>query len=154
MKNTFKGGYKQYLRATPHQILNYLKEEARLVSPKELGDFDSLTHFDLRDEASFLLQLDSRVVGFVTIKFLPGDQRRLMKIYVTPNARKHGCASFAIRGLKINKITIPVRLVSLLGLCRKIGFTYCARQNYPTQVAELESFPNVQRHPVQVAQLG
>lgn len=119
-----------------------------------MGDFESLTPFDLRDEICFFIHLDNRIVGFITLKFLPNDERRLMKIYVTPNARKHGCASFVIRGLKISKITIPIRRVGLLGLCRKIGFTYCARQAYPEQVAELESNPYVKRRPVPAAQLG
>lgn len=151
MERQFKGGYKQYLRTTPGKLLAYLKQEERIAGAGALGEFEALTPFDLRDQTCYLIHLDARIVGFVTLKFLPGEVRRLQKLYVTPNARKHGCASFVLRGLKINAITIPVRRIELLSLCRKIGFTYCARQPYPLQVAELEFIRNVQRHPVQVA---
>ena len=158
MDRTFNKGYKQYTRTTPKELFEWLKIERKLVGEAALGDFDDLTKFDLRDEVCFLIHLDSRPVGFVSVRFLPEGGRRLMKIYVTPRARRHGCASVTIRGLKISKASIPVRHVSLLGICRRIGFTYSAKQDHPQSVAELERKPEnktyVQRRAIQVAQLG
>lgn len=156
--NQFKSGYKQYLRAMPHQILTFLKDEIRTVSPKDLGGFDDLAKFDLRDEVCFLIHLDSRVVGFVCIKF-QGTERRLTKIYVTPNARRHGCATYVLRGLKISKATIALRHPDLIGICRKVGLTYHPRQEYPHQVADLHRTNEVPKHvrqsnPLPARQLG
>ena len=136
----FRWGYKQYLKTTPSEILGFLKTEKDRVSPSILNDFDSLTAFDLREQLCFKLLLDNRVVGIACAKWINGDpnSRRLTKIYVTPSARKRGCATHLLQGLKIAQITIPVHNVEFVGLCRRLGFSYCQKQDYPTAVAQLQ----------------
>lgn len=156
----YKGGFKQYIRATPGQVLAFLKLESDIVSAKVLGDFDSLSRFDLRQDISFLIQHQSRPVGFACMRVgdVQGD-RRLTKIYITPDARRSGCASFVLRGMKITKITVPVRHIELIRLCRKNGFQYNDNQPYPQQVTELWRpisgiKTHVERDQLQITQLG
>lgn len=135
----FEGGFKQYVRTTPNEILRFVKTEIEQENIKTVEPFDSLTLFDLSQQVCYKILLDDRVVGFACAKWTNGDlnSRRLTKIYITPSARRHGCATFVIKGLKIALITIPIRNVIFIGLCIRLGFTYCPRQEYPTAVAQL-----------------
>lgn len=135
--DTFRKGYKQYLRTTSSRVLSYIKSEKALTPESELGDLATLSAFDLDGDACFLILLDARPVGFVCVRFLPNDERQLTRLYVTPTARRRGCASYVLRGLKFTQTKVPVRYVKLVALCLKQGFKYAPHQTYPDRVAEL-----------------
>lgn len=135
---TLAGGYKQYMKSSPGEVMAFLKDEKERVPRTELGDFESLTPFDMNQQLCFKIMLDNRIVGFACAKWNNDpSSRRLTRIYITPHARKRGCASFIIRGLRIAQISIPVANAGFIGLCRTLGFQYNARQNYPSSLAEL-----------------
>lgn len=157
MQRTFNSGFKQFLRATPSEILGFVKMEVSSGYQKDMGDYDTLSPSDLRAELCFKIMLGSRMVGFATAKYATSF-RRLLRIYITPNARRHGCASWVLQEMRVTDVNVPVRNAHFLGLCRKKGFTYNARQAYPT-VAELSrpAFESVSRgkhNPVPAYQLG
>jgi GNAT superfamily N-acetyltransferase len=135
--HTFKEGFKEYRKTTRDVIIRFIREEKRRVSPDTLGDYETLTPFDLRQELIFLIYLNDTPVGFCCIKIIDGNSRRLTKIYVTPTARKHGCGSHILRELKVTQVVIPIRCIQFISLCRAVGFFYNTRQNYPDSVAEL-----------------
>ena len=135
---TFNEGQKEFRRATTGEILFFIREESRRGPTAGLGDLESLTAFDLRQEMTYLIFLDARPVGFASVKFGATSQdRRLTKLYVTPEARRYGCASYVMRGLKITQTTIPVTNIQFISLCRKLGFHYNPTQTYPKSIAEL-----------------
>ena len=142
----FYQGRKEYCKATPPEILTFLKSERSGNGPALLNGYDGLTTFDFRHEMTFLIYLDTRVVGFASMKMGMGSERMLAKIYVTPVARKHGCASHVLRELRITRAHVPVPNIQFISLCRKVGFQYDTHQPYPQSVAQLSRVMSESSH--------
>lgn len=140
MSRDFKRGYKQYVRTDALPILRFVEAEAARGNARELGDYTELSMFDLRGEVCFRLMFADRMVGFATAK-CEGLRKRLLRIYVMPEYRRHGIASWVLDEMPITDINVPVRCIELVSLCRKKGYVYTTRQ-YSTRVAELTR-PNI-----------
>ncbi|WJJ55145.1 hypothetical protein [Xanthomonas phage RTH11] len=140
MSRDFKRGYKQYVRTEALPILRFVEAEVARGNSRDLGDYAELSMFDLRGEVCFRLMFADRMVGFATAK-CEGLRKRLLRIYVMPEFRRHGIASWVLDEMPITEINVPVRCIQLLSLCRKKGYVYTTRQ-YTTHVAELTR-PNI-----------
>jgi hypothetical protein len=68
---TFNEGQKEFRHAKTSEILFFIREESRRGAVAGLGDFESLTAFDLRQELTYLIYLDDRPVGFLLNLALP-----------------------------------------------------------------------------------
>jgi len=154
----FKNVYKQFARTEPHVIMAFKEAEVARGNRAEMGDYAELSWFDLRKELCFRLLVGDRMVGFATARY-DGERRQLLRIYVMPEYRRHGVASWVLDQMPVTDIRVPVRYIHLLSLCRKKGYQYREGQ-YSHQVAELyKARPNksVYRGPqrrIPSAQLG
>lgn len=147
----FNAGRKEYRRTAGKQILQFLKDEVRRSPAGALGDYESLSAFDLHLDLSFLIYLDDRPVGFACMRVdRTTADRRLTRIYVTPISRNHGCCKFVLQGLKITDITIPIRNIQLISLCRTLEFQYKKHQPYPDTVVELTRTIKDEHHGISV----
>lgn len=143
-----KDNPKQYLKCAPHQILRFILESERLGHGPALGEHTNLQLLDFRNEACFMIVMDGREVGFVTMRFgTVNDNRILSKIFVLPPYRKHGCATYVLKGLKPTHIDIPVPFIRFISLCRTLGFQYADKQAHPLQLAQLvRKYPETKFH--------
>lgn len=156
----YKLVHKQYIKCSPVDILNFVKGMARAGGGPDLGEYASLTQLDFNQETCYLIHLDNRVVGFVSVRYGRNDDSRILsKLFVIPNARKHGCASYVLHGLRISNVNVPIRNIQLIGLCRQLGFQYNDHQSHPFSLAELSrDIPKSKfygpRHPVRSTRMG
>lgn len=135
---TFKTAHKQFIKCTTVDLLNYVKGLVRQGFGPELGEYASLTALDFNQETCYLIHLENRMVGFITVRYGRNDDARILsKLYVLPTARSHGCATWVLTGLKITNVNTPVRNIRLISLCRQLGFQYNDHQSHPTSLAEL-----------------
>lgn len=134
--STFKKIYKQFVHVPPAQILDFKEAEVARGNRAEMGDYAELSMFDLRNELCFKLLVGDRVAGFATARFDRNrNSRRLLRIYVTPEFRRHGMASWVLDEMPVTFIDVPVRFTTLYNLCRKKGYVLNAKQ-YSKHMAE------------------
>lgn len=131
----FKNVYKQFARTDPKTIMAFKEAEVARGNRASMGDYAELSMFDLRNEVCFRLMVNDRTVGFATARFV-GDSRQLARIYVMPEFRRHGVASWVLDQMPVTHLNVPVRYIHLLSLCRKKGYQYRERQASP-YLAEL-----------------
>lgn len=126
-----------FVKCMAGEVLGFVQGLKRRGFGELLGEYASLGSLDFVKETCYLLLLDNRPVGFASVRYGARDSKHLSKIFVLPQAREHGVATWFIRGTKISDISIPVRHIRFISLCRTLGFTYNETQSSPLQLAEL-----------------
>jgi len=104
-------------------VLEFINEMIEDGRGAELGEYESMTQFDLKDHTCYQLTCDSRVVGFLTVRFYNNFENCWAShLYVKPEFRRKGHASFVLKSLKVNRVGVISDNVAARQLYASLGF--------------------------------
>lgn len=103
----FPTGFKRYDRVHPRVVLDFIADEIADGRGSDLGDYESLSQFDLNDHTCYLITCDSRNVGFLTVRFYNNFENCWAShLFIRSDFRRRGCASFVLKSLKVNRVGV------------------------------------------------
>lgn len=116
-------GFKHYDRVHPRVVLDFIADEIADGRASELGEYESLSQFDLNDQTCYLLTCDSRPAGFLSVRFFNNFENCwATHLYIKPEFRRKGCASFVLKSLKVNRVGVIADNTAALQLYVSLGF--------------------------------
>lgn len=117
-------GYKRYERVHPQKVLDFIIDEISQDRGEALGEYRSLSRFDLARRTCYLITCDGKTVGFLAVRFHNKFENCLLThIYIRPDYRRRGCAHFVVRSLKVNRVSFNPSNLAVRQLFGKLGFT-------------------------------
>lgn len=119
------------------QALTYVRKFER-QSAQDPVNYVGIGPLDLRRDLVFRLKVDGQDVGFAALEAssLSGG-RVLTKIYVSPDKRRCGIASFFINSAEVVRANVPAKALGLYHTLHRLGFRIKNDQRHPGAVWEM-----------------